>query len=71
MYEGFKSVTGPTSIQTVPRKSNMGAVITDSGKQMERWVEHYLELYSTENLVTDAALTKLSEGLPVMENLDK
>ena len=25
-------------------------------KQMERWVEHYLELYSTQNIVTDAAL---------------
>ncbi|CAE1327547.1 unnamed protein product [Acanthosepion pharaonis] len=46
-----------------------GEVITDRGKQLERWVEHYLELYATRNMVTDAALDALP-SLPVMEELD-
>ena len=37
--------------------------------QLQRWVEHYLELYSTQNIVTDTALNALP-GLPVMEELD-
>ena len=36
---------------------------------MERWVEHYLELYSTQNVVTDAALDAISQ-LPILEELD-
>ena len=33
-------------------------------------MEHYLELYSTQNVVTDAALCAISQ-LPVMEELDE
>ena len=36
---------------------------------MERWVEHYLELYSTQNVVTDAALDTISQ-LPTLSELD-
>ena len=36
---------------------------------MERWVEHYLELYSTENTITDEALDTI-ETLPVMTEID-
>ena len=46
------------------------ARITDKKEQMERWVEHYLELYSTQNVVTDAALDAISQ-LPVLEELDE
>ncbi|XP_047490320.1 uncharacterized protein LOC125039959 [Penaeus chinensis] len=38
-------------------------------KQLERWVEHYLELDTTQNVVTDAALADTPD-LPVMEELD-
>ena len=44
-------------------------VITDQAKQLERWVEHYLELYATQNIITDAALATIPD-LPVMEELD-
>ena len=36
---------------------------------MDRWVEHYLELNATENVVTDAALSSILD-LSVMEELD-
>ena len=36
---------------------------------MERWVQHYSELYSRENVVTEEALNNI-ECLPVLEELD-
>ncbi|XP_047498459.1 uncharacterized protein LOC125045298 [Penaeus chinensis] len=69
MYEGIKKVTGPAPSKSAPLKTKTGDVITDQGKQLERWVEHYLELYATQNVVTDAALVDTPD-LPVMEELD-
>ena len=69
MYDGIKKATGPTIKKTAPLKTKSGEVITDSNKQMERWVEHYLELYSTENTITDQALD-IIKTLPVMTELD-
>ena len=68
-YEGIKTATGPTSVKTAPLKSKTGEVITDQSMQLQRWVEHYLELYSTQDIVTDTALNALP-GLPVIEELD-
>ena len=62
--------TGPTSVKTAPLKTKSGEVITDQRKQLQRRVEHYLELYSTQNIMTDAALDALP-GLPAMEDLDE
>ena len=36
---------------------------------MKKWVEHYLEIYGTENKVTEAALNAIPQ-LPVVEELD-
>ncbi|XP_050710731.1 uncharacterized protein LOC126995286 [Eriocheir sinensis] len=69
MYEGTKKALGPTQSKTAPLKSSSGEVITDKGKQMERWVEHYSELYSRENSVATSALHAI-EPLPIMEELD-
>ncbi|CAE1286236.1 unnamed protein product [Acanthosepion pharaonis] len=68
MYTGIKTATGPTSIKTALLKSK-ALEITDQGKQLERWVEHYPEMYATQNMVTDAVLDPLP-SLPVMEELD-
>ena len=70
MYEGIKTATGPTSVKTGPLKAKSGKVITDQSKQLQHWVEHYLKLHSTQNIVTDAALDALP-GLPAMEELDE
>ena len=36
---------------------------------MERWVEHYLELYSTENTVSEEVPFSI-QLMPIMEELD-
>ena len=47
----------------------VGAIITDKGQQMERWVEHYSDLYPRENTVSPAALDVI-ECLPTMDELE-
>ena len=42
----------------------------DREKQMDRWAEHYSELYNREKMVTMEALNSV-EQLPVMVELDK
>ncbi|KAL7865389.1 hypothetical protein SRHO_G00106360 [Serrasalmus rhombeus] len=69
MYVGIKKVLGPTQSKTAPLKTSSGKVITDKAKQMERWVEHYSELYSRENIVVKSALDAI-DPLPTMEELD-
>ena len=69
MYLGIKKATGPTPSKSAPLKSKSGNTITDQGKQLERWVEHYLELYATQNVVTETALDTIPV-LPVMDELD-
>ena len=50
-------------------KKTTGEIITDYSKQMERWAEHYQELYSRETVMTDTAVEN-SSPLPVIEELD-
>ncbi|XP_076035992.1 uncharacterized protein LOC143021955 [Oratosquilla oratoria] len=69
MYEGIKTALGPTQSKTTPLKTTSGEVITGKGKQMDRWVEHYSELYSRENTIAPSALDAI-EPLPIMEELD-
>ena len=60
---------GPAQNKMAPMKSTTGEVITDKGQQMERWVEHYSDLYSRQNVVMTAALDAI-ECLPAIEELD-
>ena len=69
MYVGIKQATDPNVKKIAPLKSKTGEIITDWKKQMERWVEHYLELYSTENTVSEEALNSIQE-MPIMVELD-
>ena len=69
MYDGIKKAVGPTVRKMAPLKSTSGEMLTDRDKQMERWVEHYSELYSRETVVTNAALNAIRD-LPMMEELD-
>ena len=69
MYDGIKKALGPTQSKTAPLKCSSGEIITDKGQQMERWVEHYSDLYSRENTVSPAALDVI-ECLPTMDELD-
>ena len=69
MHDGIKKALGPTLYKTAPLRSSIGEVITDRGHQLERWVEHYSDLYSRENIVSPSALDAV-ECLPTMEELD-
>ncbi|XP_076030147.1 uncharacterized protein LOC143018559 [Oratosquilla oratoria] len=69
MYDGMKKSFGPSITKIAPLKTASGDTITDRGKQMERWVEHYQELYSRENTISTAAVEKC-KALPLMEELD-
>ncbi|XP_051889891.1 uncharacterized protein LOC127580446, partial [Pristis pectinata] len=69
MYEGIKKAIGPTQSKSVPLKTKTDETIKDKGKQMERWAEHYSELYSRENNILDNALDTM-DCLPIMEELD-
>ena len=69
MYDGIKTAMGPVQNKTAPLKSSTGEVITNKGQQMERWVEHYSDLYSRQTVVTSAALDAI-ECQPNMEELD-
>ena len=70
MYEDINIAFGPTTKKTAPLKSKTGETITDPNKQMERWVEHYLELSPRENVFTETAINA-AEPLPAMRELDE
>ncbi|KAK3735742.1 hypothetical protein RRG08_024537 [Elysia crispata] len=66
MCEGIiKQATGKSTKIVASLKSKTWDVITDRDKQMGRWVEHYLKLYTRGNSVTQAALDAIKE-LPVL-----
>ena len=65
MYAGIKQATGKPIKKTAPLKSKTGEVITAQDKQVERWAEHYLDLYSRINTVSQEALDAI-EDLPVL-----
>ena len=69
MYEGIKKALGPTRSKTASVKSTSVAVITDKSKQMDRWVDHFFELYSRMNTVSALALESI-EGISTMHMLD-
>ena len=69
MCDGIKKALGPTLNKTSPLRSSTGEVITDRVHQLERWVEHYSDIYSRENIVSPTALDAV-ECLPTMEELD-
>ena len=64
MYDSIKTAVGPLQNKTAPLKSITSEVITDKGKHMERWVEHYSDLYFRQNVATTQlrSLERNSEG---------
>ena len=55
--------------QTAPLKSATGDVLEDKSKQTEWLVEHYSELYSRVNVVSEEALIAI-KSLSIMDELD-
>ncbi|KAI8495103.1 hypothetical protein Bbelb_270890 [Branchiostoma belcheri] len=65
MYSLMKVALGPRVSKTAPLKTKEGEAITDKTKQLDRWVEHYSELYSKEI----AEKPRLEEVLPAYPEL--
>ena len=55
--------------KTVPLKSTTGNTIKDKGKQMKIWVEHYINLYSKKNIISDDVMNAIV-SLQLMEEFD-
>ena len=62
MLNGMKITFGPSVTKIAPLKSATGFTITDRIKQMERWADHYQELYSRETMVTVQNTTTGCDG---------
>ena len=58
---------GPQINKVAPLKSSTGQQITDRKEQLDRWVEHYSDLYSEERY---NSLEEIIPQLPVMTELD-
>jgi hypothetical protein len=56
VYSGIKQVLGPVPKKTAPLKEADGTIITDSCRQLGRWVQHYTELYSNPIAIDSEAL---------------
>ena len=69
VYEGIKTVLGPTPKKTAPLKNTKGEIIKDKTQQLDRWVEHYCDIYSRETKVTSNALDQIDQQ-PCMLELD-
>jgi len=52
-----------------PLNSSTGEVTTDKGKQMGRWVEHYINLHSHQNVLSSSALDAV-KCMPTLGDLD-
>lgn len=70
MHEGIDKPLRPTQSKTTSLKFSNGEVITDMGKQMERFLEHHSELYSRENSVATSTLHVIKLQ-PVLEEFSK
>ncbi|XP_060792978.1 uncharacterized protein LOC132896259 [Neoarius graeffei] len=76
-FEKIKFAVGPSKSKVAPIKSKTGELIVDKKKQLERWVEHYSDLYSVERHFEDhvplISLSEMSEldTMPTIEELSK
>ena len=61
MYEGIKIATGLTQRKSAPFKPPTGELIADKGKQMDRWKEHYSDLYARPSYVSESALAAMQQ----------
>lgn len=68
MHNGIKRALGPTQKKSAPLKTITRELIKNRDKQMQHWVEHYSELYTRENVVTEEALNP-TECLPTLDEL--
>jgi len=69
MYYGIMKALGPVQNKTTPLKSSPEEIITDRDRQIERWVEHYSNLHSIQNIDFTSAIDAI-DSQPTMGELD-
>ena len=69
IHEGIKKATGTPTSKVIPLKAKTGETISDWSQQLDRLVEHYLELCATQNEVSRSKLDSVPD-MPIMEELD-
>ncbi|XP_078612812.1 uncharacterized protein LOC144882704 [Branchiostoma floridae x Branchiostoma japonicum] len=69
-YEALKAVYGPSHQVTSPLRSADGKVLlTDKTSILNRWAEHFQNLFSIDRSVNDSALQRIPQQ-PMLEELD-
>ena len=66
MYAGIKTAIGPTIKKTAPLRSKDGVTLTKRADQMNRWIQHFSDLYGTERPYTAPAIDK-APSMEIME----
>ena len=56
-------------IEIYPLKSKTGKTLNDKNKKLERLVEHYVDLYSTANTLSEDALYSIGH-FPILNSMD-
>lgn len=67
MYRGIKTAIGPTKRKRVAIKDLDENPIADKKEELDRWAQHYSNLYSQEVALRPDTLTALTLRLPVTE----
>ncbi|XP_063531447.1 uncharacterized protein LOC134742328 [Cydia strobilella] len=67
MYQGIKSAIGPTKRKRAAIKDLDGNPITEKAKELDRWAQHYSNLFSQEVSMHPATLANLSFRSAVTE----
>jgi hypothetical protein len=70
MFRAIKIATGPSKQSGGVLKRKDGTVIEDRGAKLDRWIEHYSELYGSEGNADTDYINSLP-NLPVRLDLDK
>ena len=69
MYQVIKQAIGPTSKKTAIVLSEDGRPISDHGKQLDRWADHFSSLYTRDVPVKQQAINALPL-IPALHELD-
>ena len=69
MYEGLRKAHGPVPAKRSHIKSKEGKILRTRKEQLQRWSEHYSDIYSRQYQKSKDALSE-NPQLQVLEELD-
>ncbi|KAF6040881.1 hypothetical protein EB796_000813 [Bugula neritina] len=69
-FTAIKTATGPSTQTCSILKDKNDSVIKDNSQKLNRWVEHYSELYGAAGIADHNYINKIPD-LPVLEHLDR